>query len=111
MTAERHIKPSRADTPSIDYGPSQDFAVHRIVNGGRAVWIWKRCATPMNFTIRRHSLIAARENRRRRARCTASPDRCPSSIGDGWLMVVHNPSETVANNATLRCPNRAFAAL
>ena len=33
LTAERHIAGVGVDTPSIDYGPSQDFVVHRIVNG------------------------------------------------------------------------------
>ncbi len=30
---ERHIEGIGIDTPSIDYGPSQDFIVHRIING------------------------------------------------------------------------------
>ena len=30
--AERHIHGIGIDTPSIDYGPSQDFVVHRIIN-------------------------------------------------------------------------------
>ncbi len=33
LVAERHISGIGIDTPSIDYGPSQDFVVHRIVNG------------------------------------------------------------------------------
>ena len=33
LVAERHIAGIGIDTPSIDYGPSQDFVVHRIVNG------------------------------------------------------------------------------
>lgn len=33
LVAERHIVGIGIDTPSIDYGPSQDFVVHRIVNG------------------------------------------------------------------------------
>jgi kynurenine formamidase len=33
LVKERHIDGIGIDTPSIDYGPSQDFIVHRIVNG------------------------------------------------------------------------------
>lgn len=33
LVAERHVSGIGIDTPSIDYGPSQDFVVHRIVNG------------------------------------------------------------------------------
>ncbi len=33
LVAERHIHGIGIDTPSIDHGPSKDFAVHRIVNG------------------------------------------------------------------------------
>lgn len=33
LVTERHIAGIGIDTPSIDYGPSQDFVVHRIVNG------------------------------------------------------------------------------
>lgn len=33
LVTERHISGIGIDTPSIDYGPSQDFVVHRIVNG------------------------------------------------------------------------------
>lgn len=33
LVAERHIYGIGIDTPSIDFGPSQDFVVHRIVNG------------------------------------------------------------------------------
>ena len=33
LVAERHIHGVGIDTPSIDHGPSQDFAVHRILNG------------------------------------------------------------------------------
>jgi kynurenine formamidase len=32
LVAERHIHGIGIDTPSIDYGPSQDFVVHRIIN-------------------------------------------------------------------------------
>lgn len=32
LVGERHISGIGIDTPSIDYGPSQDFVVHRIVN-------------------------------------------------------------------------------
>jgi kynurenine formamidase len=33
LVRERDIKAIAVDTPSIDYGPSQDFIVHRIING------------------------------------------------------------------------------
>jgi kynurenine formamidase len=33
LVKERHIDGIGIDTPSIDYGPSQDFIVHRIING------------------------------------------------------------------------------
>ena len=33
LVTERHIHGVGIDTPSIDHGPSQDFAVHRILNG------------------------------------------------------------------------------
>jgi kynurenine formamidase len=33
LVTERDINGIGVDTPSIDYGPSQDFIVHRIVNG------------------------------------------------------------------------------
>ena len=33
LVNERHIEGIGIDTPSIDYGPSQDFIVHRIING------------------------------------------------------------------------------
>ncbi|MDX2165926.1 MAG: cyclase family protein [Deltaproteobacteria bacterium] len=33
LVGERDIKAIGVDTPSIDYGPSQDFIVHRVVNG------------------------------------------------------------------------------
>ena len=33
LVAERHISGIGIDTASIDYGPSRDFVVHRIVNG------------------------------------------------------------------------------
>lgn len=33
LVAERHIHGVGIDTPSIDYGPSQDFPVHRILGG------------------------------------------------------------------------------
>jgi kynurenine formamidase len=33
LVKERHIDGIGIDTPSIDYGPSQDFIVHQIVNG------------------------------------------------------------------------------
>ena len=33
LVEERHIDGIGIDTPSIDYGPSQDFIVHQIVNG------------------------------------------------------------------------------
>ncbi len=33
LVVERHISGIGIDTPSIDYGPSQDFVVHRLVNG------------------------------------------------------------------------------
>jgi kynurenine formamidase len=33
LVTEREINGIGVDTPSIDYGPSQDFIVHRIVNG------------------------------------------------------------------------------
>ncbi|MBS0169047.1 MAG: cyclase family protein [Nitrospira sp.] len=33
LVAERHIVGIGIDTPSIDYGPSQHFEVHRIING------------------------------------------------------------------------------
>ncbi|ULA66730.1 MAG: Putative Cyclase [Nitrospira sp.] len=32
LVSQRHISGIGIDTPSIDYGPSQDFVVHRIVN-------------------------------------------------------------------------------
>ena len=32
LVSERHISGIGIDTPSIDYGPSQDFVVHRLVN-------------------------------------------------------------------------------
>ena len=32
LVAERHIHGVGIDTPSIDYGPSQDFSVHRVLN-------------------------------------------------------------------------------
>ena len=32
LVTERHISGIGIDTPSIDYGPSQDFVVHRVVN-------------------------------------------------------------------------------
>ena len=32
LVAERHIHGIGIDTPSIDYGPSQDFVVHRIIS-------------------------------------------------------------------------------
>jgi kynurenine formamidase len=33
LVKERHIHGIGIDTPSIDYGPSQDFVVHQLVNG------------------------------------------------------------------------------
>jgi kynurenine formamidase len=33
LVKERHIDGIGIDTPSIDYGPSQDFIVHQIING------------------------------------------------------------------------------
>ena len=33
LVKERHIDGIGIDTPSIDYGPSQDFVVHQIING------------------------------------------------------------------------------
>lgn len=33
LVGERDIKAIGVDTPSIDHGPSQDFIVHRIING------------------------------------------------------------------------------
>lgn len=33
LVAEREVDAIGVDTPSIDYGPSKDFIVHRIVNG------------------------------------------------------------------------------
>jgi kynurenine formamidase len=33
LVKERHVDGIGIDTPSIDYGPSQDFIVHQIVNG------------------------------------------------------------------------------
>lgn len=33
LVEERHISGIGIDTASIDYGPSRDFLVHRIVNG------------------------------------------------------------------------------
>ena len=33
LVKERHIDGVGIDTPSIDYGPSQDFIVHQIING------------------------------------------------------------------------------
>ena len=33
LVNERHIDGIGIDTPSIDYGPSQDFIVHQIING------------------------------------------------------------------------------
>ncbi|RPJ20602.1 MAG: cyclase family protein, partial [Planctomycetaceae bacterium] len=33
LVRERHIDGIGIDTPSIDYGPSQDFIVHQIING------------------------------------------------------------------------------
>ena len=33
LVKERHVDGIGIDTPSIDYGPSQDFIVHQIING------------------------------------------------------------------------------
>ncbi len=33
LVSQRDIKAIGVDTPSIDYGPSQDFIVHRVING------------------------------------------------------------------------------
>ena len=33
LVRERHVDGIGIDTPSIDYGPSQDFIVHQIING------------------------------------------------------------------------------
>jgi kynurenine formamidase len=33
LVMERHVEGVGIDTPSIDYGPSQDFIVHQVVNG------------------------------------------------------------------------------
>ena len=33
LVKERHIDGIGIDTPSIDYGPSQDFIVHQVING------------------------------------------------------------------------------
>ena len=33
LVRERHVDGIEIDTPSIDYGPSQDFIVHQIING------------------------------------------------------------------------------
>jgi kynurenine formamidase len=33
LVRERRIDAIGVDTPSIDYGPSQDFIVHRVING------------------------------------------------------------------------------
>jgi len=33
LVKERHIDGIGIDTPSIDYGPSEDFVVHQIING------------------------------------------------------------------------------
>jgi kynurenine formamidase len=33
LVKERRVDGIGLDTPSIDYGPSQDFIVHQIING------------------------------------------------------------------------------